>query len=70
MAEIKIQEKKNSIWPWVIALLIIAAIIYFVVYYMEPDPVDNDGVNKIKFNSKNLLTNNINPEVMKGEFYG
>jgi hypothetical protein len=70
MAEIKIQEKKNSIWPWVIALLIIAAIIYFVVYYMEPDPVVDDGVHNLKFNSKNLITNNLTPEVMKGEFYG
>jgi hypothetical protein len=70
MAEIKIQEKKNSIWPWVIALLIIAAIIYFVVYYMEPDPVVDDGVHNLNLKKNNLTISNITTEVMKGEFYG
>ena len=29
MAEIKI-EKKKPVWPWIVALLLIAAIVYFV----------------------------------------
>jgi len=29
MAEIKI-EKKKPIWPWIVAVLIIAALLYFV----------------------------------------
>lgn len=29
MAEIKI-EKKKPVWPWIIAVLVIAAIIYYV----------------------------------------
>jgi len=31
MAEIKI-EKKKPIWPWILILLIIAALIYFVFF--------------------------------------
>lgn len=31
MAEIKI-EKKKPIWPWIVALLIIGALIYFVFF--------------------------------------
>jgi len=29
MAEIKI-EKKKPIWPWIVALLLIAAVVYYV----------------------------------------
>jgi hypothetical protein len=29
MAEIKI-EKKKPVWPWVVALLIIAALLYYI----------------------------------------
>lgn len=29
MAEIKI-EKKKPVWPWIVAILIIAALIYYV----------------------------------------
>ena len=43
MAEIKIQEKKNSIWVWLIGLLLIAAIIFFVIYYMD-NRMEDDGV--------------------------
>ena len=44
MAEIKIEEKRSSIWPWIIGLLIIAAIIYFIVYYMNGNRNNQDGV--------------------------
>lgn len=37
MAEIKI-EKKKPVWPWILAVLIIAAILYFFVF----DDNDND----------------------------
>lgn len=29
MAEIKI-EKKKPVWPWIIAILLIAAVVYFI----------------------------------------
>ncbi|WP_165571365.1 hypothetical protein [Flavobacterium reichenbachii] len=31
MAEIKI-EKKKPIWPWIVAVLLIAALVYFVFF--------------------------------------
>ncbi|MDX1470364.1 MAG: hypothetical protein R3213_02615 [Flavobacteriaceae bacterium] len=39
MAEIKI-EKKKPIWPWILALLVIAAIVVF--YFMNNDDYDDD----------------------------
>lgn len=36
MAEIKI-EKKKPVWPWIVAILLIAAVVYYV--YLR----DNDG---------------------------
>lgn len=30
MAEIEVQKKKTNIWPWIIGLLVLAAILYFV----------------------------------------
>lgn len=39
MAEIKI-EKKKPIWPWILALLIIAAIVVF--YFMGDTDYDDD----------------------------
>ncbi|KRD10375.1 hypothetical protein ASE21_11750 [Flavobacterium sp. Root901] len=34
MAEIKI-EKKKPVWPWIVALLLIAAIVYYVFFRNE-----------------------------------
>lgn len=41
MAEIEI-EKKKPIWPWIVGLLILAAIIYFL-FFMNKD--DNDRID-------------------------
>lgn len=35
MAEIKI-EKKKPLWPWIVALLLIAAVFYYVFLRDEP----------------------------------
>ena len=40
MAEIKI-EKKRPIWPWIIALLIIAALVYFM--FLRNDETGSDS---------------------------
>lgn len=43
MAELIVQRKKKSIWPWVLlALIIAAAIIWFVMRYN--DGAKNNGV--------------------------
>jgi len=38
MAEIKI-EKKKPLWPWIVAILLIAAVAYYVF-------IQDDGINK------------------------
>ena len=43
MAEIKI-EKKKPIWPWIVAVLIIGALVY---YLFVKDHETNDG-NSVK----------------------
>ncbi|TDW52779.1 hypothetical protein EV144_1011472 [Flavobacterium sp. 270] len=40
MAEIKI-EKKKPIWPWVLAVLLIAALIYFIFVRDNEAQVEN-----------------------------
>lgn len=37
MAEIKIQEKKSSIWPWVIGLIVLLLLIWGATELMEDD---------------------------------
>ena len=33
MAELSVQPKRRAVWPWILlALLIIAALVYFLVY--------------------------------------
>lgn len=55
MAEIKI-EKKKPIWPWIVLLLIIAALIYFVYFR------DNETTNE-----NNVETENSTSENTRGE---
>jgi heme/copper-type cytochrome/quinol oxidase subunit 2 len=47
MAEIKI-EKKKPVWPWIVALVLIAALVYFVFLrdnegeYTNEDSIENN----------------------------
>ncbi|WP_165829000.1 hypothetical protein [Flavobacterium sp. HTF] len=45
MAEIKI-EKKKPVWPWIAALLIIGALIYYI-FFVEHE-VQNDNSVEIE----------------------
>ncbi|WP_281232801.1 hypothetical protein [Flavobacterium gelatinilyticum] len=40
MAEIKI-EKKKPIWPWIVAVLLIGALVYYV--FLKDDEVQPDN---------------------------
>ncbi|WP_266205920.1 hypothetical protein [Pontibacter kalidii] len=42
MAEINIEKKKKSMWPWLILLLVIIALIVWALYELtnEPDEVE------------------------------
>lgn len=40
MAEIKI-EKKKPIWPWIVAVLLIGALVYYV--FLKDDEVQTDN---------------------------
>lgn len=40
MAEIKI-EKKKPIWPWIVAILLISAIIYYIYFRDNGTQVGN-----------------------------
>ena len=40
MAEIKI-EKRKPIWPWIVVVLIIAALLYFV--FLKDNDIQNEG---------------------------
>jgi hypothetical protein len=46
MAEIRIQEKKNPIWPWIllIVILIIAAILLYLYLDRNNDMYEEDGI--------------------------
>lgn len=43
MAEIKI-EKKKPVWPWIVALLLIAGIVYYVFLRDNEVQTTNNGV--------------------------
>jgi uncharacterized membrane protein len=45
MAEIKI-EKKKPVWPWIIALLLIAAVVYYV--FLREDQTQNTNRTEIE----------------------
>jgi hypothetical protein len=47
MAEIKI-EKKKPVWPWIVAILLVAALVYFVFLR------DNDG----EYTNEDTIENN------------
>ena len=42
MAEINIERKKKSMWPWVILLLVIIALIVWALYKMTDDTSETD----------------------------
>lgn len=46
MAEINIERKKNPMWPWIILLLVIIALIGWALYEItdEPDEVEYEEV--------------------------
>lgn len=45
MAEIKI-EKKKPVWPWIVAALLIAALVYFV--FLKDDQVQTGNTVEIE----------------------
>ncbi|MFY0483304.1 hypothetical protein ACI6PS_11930 [Flavobacterium sp. PLA-1-15] len=45
MAEIKI-EKKRPVWPWIVAALIIAALVYFV--FLKEDQLQDGNTMEIE----------------------
>lgn len=58
MAEIKI-EKKKPVWPWIVALLLVAAVIYFI--FFRDNEVKNDGsVEMENSTSENTRSQNKN----------
>lgn len=69
MAEIKIEKKKKPIWPWVIFLLIVAAIFWWLLAQDDPDtenfeqetevvdPVSDDDRPTAKSNESDTETN-------------
>lgn len=58
MAEIKI-EKKKPVWPWILALLIIAAVVYFVFFREEQDASDTENTTPVEANdTDNRVQNN------------
>lgn len=42
MAEIKI-EKKKPVWPWIVAILLISAVIYYI-YFRDNGTQTTNGV--------------------------
>ncbi len=47
MAEIKI-EKKKPIWPWIILVLVILAILYFLVFANDEEEIEMDDTEQIE----------------------
>jgi preprotein translocase subunit YajC len=54
MAEIKI-EKKKPIWPWIVAVLLISAIIYFV--FLRDNEAQTEDRVEIENNTSANSTN-------------
>ncbi len=44
MAEIKIQRKQKSPWPWIIGIIILAGFIWFILTYVYMPDNDNNDV--------------------------
>ena len=55
MAEIKI-EKKKPIWPWILAVVLIAALVYFI--FLKDDGTQVQNRTEIE-NTTSLDTTNI-----------
>lgn len=49
MTEIKI-EKKRPVWPWIVALLLIAGLVYFV--FLKNNQAQNDSTVEIEKTSE------------------
>lgn len=47
MAEIKI-EKKKPIWPWIILVLVILAILYFLVFANDEEEMEMDDTEQVQ----------------------
>lgn len=45
MADIKIQKKKTVLWPWIVGILAVIAIIWFVMSRMNKNSVDKNVEN-------------------------
>ena len=45
MAEIEI-EKKKPIWPWIILVLVILALLYFLVFDEEEEVLEEDPIEE------------------------
>ncbi|WP_194139158.1 hypothetical protein [Flavobacterium hungaricum] len=56
MAEIKI-EKKKPIWPWIIVLLLIAAVVYFVYFRDNVTSVENNATIENAASTDTTTTN-------------
>lgn len=54
MAEIKI-EKKKAVWPWIIAIIILALLIYFLAFN------DRDEMNKEETTTEEVTSIQIEP---------
>lgn len=52
MAEIKI-EKKKSVWPWIIGIIILALLIYFLAFN------DRNEVKEIEDATEDLTSSNV-----------
>jgi hypothetical protein len=55
MAEIKI-EKKKPVWPWIVAVLLIAALIYYV-FLRDHEVTTENGVQIENTTSTDNTTN-------------
>lgn len=55
MAEIKI-EKKKLIWPWIVALLIIGALVYYI-YFTDHEAHSNSSTEIENTTSTDNTTN-------------
>ena len=39
MAEIRVERKRTSLWPWIIGIILLALVIWAVVTYMNNEDV-------------------------------
>lgn len=39
MAEIKVERKGRSVWPWIVGLVVLAVLVWFLIGSLEGDDV-------------------------------